>query len=319
MNHPHELPLDVVTLGEALVLLIAGDLGELDTAHTFHKSTAGAETNVAIGLARLGLRVGWASRVGADSFGRYVLGVMQAEGIDCSRVQLDAGGSTGMMLKARAAAGADPAIEYYRRGSAASRLDASQLDVGWLTSARHLHLTGVHAGVSANCYAAGEQTIAWMRAAGRTVSFDPNLRPALWPSQAVMAERLNALAFQCDWVLPGVAEGQVLCGTGDPAAIARFYLQRGAVQLVVVKLGADGAYWATHDAAGRVDAFHVAQVVDTVGAGDGFAVGVISALLAGRTPEQAARRGAWIGAQAVQVRGDTEGLPTAAALAAAGV
>ena len=319
MNHPPTRPLDIVTLGEALVLLIANDTGELEAVHTFHKSTAGAETNVAIGLARLGLRVGWASRVGADSFGRYVLGVMQAEGIDCSRVQVDAGGSTGMMLKARATAGEDPAIEYFRRGSAASLLAAAQLDADWLRSARHLHLTGVHAGVSANCYAAGEHAIALMRAAGRTMSFDPNLRPALWPSQVVMAERLNALAFQCDWVLPGVAEGRVLCGTDDPQAIARFYLQRGSVKLVVVKLGADGAYWATHDATGHVDAFHVAQVVDTVGAGDGFAVGVISALLAGRTPEQAARRGAWIGAQAVQVRGDTEGLPSAAALAAAGV
>ncbi|MEO9103102.1 MAG: sugar kinase [Burkholderiaceae bacterium] len=321
MDHPQypEHPLDVVTLGEALVLLIANESGPLDTVNSFHKSTAGAETNVAIGLARLGLSVGWASRVGADSFGRYVLGVMQAEGIDCTHVQVDAGGSTGMMLKARSIAGEDPPIEYYRRGSAASLLNASQLDKGWLTSARHLHLTGVHAGVSTNCYAAGEHAIALMRAAGRTVSFDPNLRPALWPTQTVMADRLNALAFQSDWVLPGVAEGQVLCGTSDPTAIARFYLQRGAVQLVVVKLGADGAYWATRDAAGHVDAFPVAQVVDTVGAGDGFAVGVVSALLEGKTPEQAARRGAWIGAQAVQVRGDTEGLPSATALAAAGV
>lgn len=320
LQPPHrDHPLDVVTLGEALVLLIANEPGPLDAVGTFHKSTGGAETNVAIGLARLGLPVGWASRVGADAFGRYVLGVMQAEGIDCSRVQVDLGTSTGMMLKARATAGEDPQIEYSRRGSAASLLNASQLDAAWLTSARHLHLTGVHAGVSTNCYAAGEHAISLMRAAGRTISFDPNLRPALWPSQAVMAERLNTLAFQCDWVLPGVAEGQVLCGTSDPAAIARFYLQQGAVQLVVVKLGADGAYWATHAADGHVNAFPVAKVVDTVGAGDGFAVGVISALLAGKTPAQAARRGAWIGAQAVQVRGDTEGLPSAAALAAAGV
>ena len=319
MTHPPTRPLDVVTLGEALVLLIASEPGELDAVPAFHKSTAGAETNVAIGLARLGLRVGWASRLGADSFGRYVLGVMRAEGIDCSRVRVDAGASTGMMLKARAASGADPAIEYYRRGSAASLLQAAELDAGWLTSARHLHLTGVHAGVSANCHAAGAQAIALMRAAGRTISFDPNLRPALWPSPAVMAERLNALACQCDWVLPGVAEGRVLCGSDDPQQIARFYLERGAVKLVVVKLGAQGAYWATHDAAGHVEAFPVAEVVDTVGAGDGFAVGVISALLAGKSPEQATRRGAWIGARAVQVRGDTEGLPSAGALTATGL
>ncbi len=318
MNSFNDRPPDVVTLGEAMVLLIANEPGPLDAVRSFHKSTAGAETNVAIGLARLGLHVGWVSRLGDDSFGRYLLSVMRAEGIDCSRVTVDASAVSGMMLKSLTTAGEDASIEYHRRGSAASALSAHDLDAAWLRSARHLHLTGVHAAVSPACYAAGERAIALMRAAGRTISFDPNLRPALWPSPTVMAERLNALAFQCDWVLPGIAEGHILCGSDDPARIARFYLARG-VQVVIVKLGAEGAYWATQDAAGRVPAFPVAQVVDTVGAGDGFAVGVISALLEGDSVEQAARRGAWIGAQAVQVRGDTEGLPTAQALAAAGI
>ena len=318
MEHFAARPPDVVTLGEAMVLLIANEPGPLDVVRSFHKSTAGAETNVAIGLARLGLHVGWASRLGDDSFGRYLMHTMRAEGIDCSRVMVDPAASSGMMLKTFSTAGEDATTEYYRRGSAASTLAAADLDEAWLRSARHLHLTGVHAAVSAPCYAAGEHAIACMRAAGRTISFDPNLRPALWPSPAVMAERLNALAFQCDWVLPGVAEGHILCGRDDPERIARFYLERG-VQVVIVKLGADGAYWATQDAAGHVPAFPVAQVIDTVGAGDGFAVGVISALLEGKSVEQAARRGAWIGARAVQVRGDTEGLPRAEALAAAGV
>jgi 2-dehydro-3-deoxygluconokinase len=84
---------------------------------------------------------------------------------------------------------------------------------------------------------------------------------------------------------------------------------------VVVKLGADGAYYDDADAGhGRVAAHPVAQVIDTVGAGDGFMVGVTSALLEGCSIADAARRGAWIGARCVQVRGDTEGLPTRAQL-----
>lgn len=318
MDHFVNRPPDVVTLGEALVLLIANEPGPLEAVGSFHKGTAGAETNVAIGLARLGLHVGWASRLGDDSFGRYLLAEMRGEGIDCSRVTVDAAARTGMMLKTFSTAGEDATTEYFRRGSAASHLAPADLDEAWIASARHLHLTGVHAAVSPSCYAAGERAIRVAKAADRTLSFDPNLRPALWPSQTVMAEQLNALAFQCDWVLPGIGEGQILCGSDEPDAIARFYLQRG-VKLVVVKLGADGAYWATQDDAGQVDAYPVAKVVDTVGAGDGFAVGVISAMLEGKSPADAARRGAWIGAQAVQVRGDTEGLPTAGTLAAAGV
>jgi 2-dehydro-3-deoxygluconokinase len=243
---------------------------------------------------------------------------MHGEGIDCSLVEWDADARTGMMIKEYVTDGRDPAIEYHRRGSAASRLTPEALDTAYLLSARHLHATGVYPGVSASCYAACERAIGFMKAAGRTVSFDPNLRPALWPSREVMAERLNALAFQCDWVLPGQEEGRVLCGSDDPAVIARFYLARG-VTLVVVKLGAQGAYWATAGASGQVAAFPVSRVVDTVGAGDGFAVGVVSALLQGRSLPEAVRRGAWIGARAVQVRGDTEGLPTARQLADAGL
>jgi len=87
---------------------------------------------------------------------------------------------------------------------------------------------------------------------------------------------------------------------------------------VVVKLGPAGAYYDGEAGRGHVPASPVARVVDTVGAGDGFAVGVISALLEGRSAPDAVRRAAWIGARAVQVRGDTEGLPTRAELASAG-
>jgi 2-dehydro-3-deoxygluconokinase len=131
-----------------------------------------------------------------------------------------------------------------------------------------------------------------------------------------MRDTLNALAEGCDWVLPGQAEGELLMGSRDAEAIAAFYRERGA-RLVVVKLGREGAYYSSEQGRGYVPAFPVAQVVDTVGAGDGFAVGVISALLEGLAVSDAVRRAAWIGARAVQVRGDTEGLPTRAELVAA--
>ena len=110
-------------------------------------------------------------------------------------------------------------------------------------------------------------------------------------------------------MLPGIEEGRFLTGADTAQGIASFYRDRGA-RLVVVKLGPDGAYFDGEDGSGCVAGFPVKQVVDTVGAGDGFAVGVISALLEGRSVSDAVTRGAWIGARAVQVRGDTEGLPS---------
>ena len=306
---------DVVTLGEAMLMLVAGEPGPLEQVQTFHKRTAGAETNVAIGLSRLGLKVGWASRLGSDSMARYLLREVEAEGVDCTQVSCDVGQRTGFQFKGRVTDGSDPPVEYHRKGSAASMMGAADVDTDWLRRSRHLHVTGVFPALTASTLAATHKAIATMREAKRTISFDPNLRPALWTSPETMRSTLNALAHQCDWVLPGVEEGRFLTGHSQPESIAAYYRERG-VKLVVVKLGPEGAYFDGDTGSGRVKAFPVQRVVDTVGAGDGFAVGVISALLEGRVVAEAVKRGAWIGARAVQVLGDTEGLPSRQQLAA---
>ena len=308
--------MDVVTFGEAMCLFVADRSGPIEAAESYLKRTAGAETNVAIGLSRLGLRVGWASRLGEDSMARYLLAAMQREGIDCSHVVCDPTQRTGLMFKGRVDDSSDPPVEYHRKGSAASRFAPEDIDAEWLTGARHLHATGVFPALSDSCHAAARHSMALMRAAGRSISFDPNLRPSLWPTPAKMRETINHLAALSDWVLPGLEEGLFLTGGRGPEDIARFYRDRGA-RLVVVKLGPQGAYFSGEAGSGHVPGFPVARVVDTVGAGDGFAVGVISALLEGLAVPAAARRGAWIGARAVQVLGDTEGLPTRDELRAA--
>lgn len=314
MSASNNAPLDVVTFGEAMMMLVAEQAGPLEQVERFIKRTAGAETNVAIGLARLGFGVAWVSRLGTDSLGRYLLAAMQAEGIDCSHVVSDPAQRTGFLFKGKVLDGSDPPIEYHRKGSAASQLRAEDIDAPWLAAARHLHATGVFPALNEGTYAAAERSMDLMRAAGRSISFDPNLRPSLWPSRERMVAGINALAAKADWVLPGIEEGKILMGSEDPVAIARFYREQGAT-LVVVKLGAEGAYYDSESAGcGRVPGFPVAQVVDTVGAGDGFAAGVISALLEGCSVPEAVRRGCWIGARAVQVLGDTEGLPTRAQL-----
>jgi 2-dehydro-3-deoxygluconokinase len=310
--------LDVVTFGEAMMMLIADRPGPIELAQSYTKRTAGAETNVAIGLARLGLNVGWASRLGADSMGRYLLAEMRGEDIDCTHVVVDAQQRTALQFKGRVSDGSDPPVEYHRKGSAASLMQPQDIDEAWLLGARHLHATGVFAAVSANCREVNRRAMTLMREAGRSVSFDPNLRPSLWPSAQAMREGINELAVLAHWVLPGVEEGRLLTGRDTPEGVAAFYRERG-VQRVVVKLGPEGAYYDGPEGSGRVPGFPVRRVVDTVGAGDGFAVGVISGLLEGLDIRAAVARGAWIGARAVQVLGDTEGLPTRAELTQAGL
>ncbi len=247
---------------------------------------------MATGLARLGLNVGWVSRVGDDSFGRFILNTLRKEGIDTRGVTLDGRFATGFQLKSKAENGTDPIVEYFRKGSAASHLCRRRIFTPTsLASARHLHLSGVAAALSATSYALLEHAVARMKAQGKTISFDPNLRPVLWNSEAEMVEKLNRLAFQADWVLPGLKEGVILTGQRTPEGIADFYLQRG-VQAVVIKTGADGAWFKTASGEqGAVPPVKVENVVDTVGAGDGFAVGVLSALLEGKTLPEAVRAG----------------------------
>lgn len=308
------MKLDVITLGEPLVLLAAQQPGSLDSVASFARVSAGAELNVAIGLARLGHRTGYISRVGKDSFGRFLLNTMAKEGIEHSQTAVDPHSRTGFMLKSRSDDGSDPAIEYFRKDSAASQMQPGHLNLTYCGAARHLHLTGIFVGVSASARETVFELAASARRNGQTISFDPNLRPSLWPSQAAMVDCLNQLAALSDWVMPGLAEGQLLSGHTEPHAIADFYLKRGA-QNVVIKLGPDGAFYASAssdsstDARGVIPGVPVSKVVDTVGAGDGFAVGVISGLLEGLSLTQATLRGNAIGARVVQFPGDSDGLP----------
>ncbi|EFE96795.1 sugar kinase [Serratia odorifera] len=307
--------LDVVTLGEAMAMFVAAETGDLAAVEHFTKRIAGAELNVAIGLARLGLNVGWVSRVGNDAFGRFTLQQLQKEGINYQQVTVDGHYPTGFQIKSKTNDGTDPIVEYFRKGSAASHLSTVDFDRDYFGAARHLHLSGVAAALSGQSLELSHFAAREMRAMGKTISFDPNLRPVLWSSQQVMIEQLNKLAFAADWVLPGLKEGQILTGQSTPEGIADFYLERG-VQAVIIKTGPDGAWFKT--AAGdqaTVPAIKVSNVVDTVGAGDGFAVGTLSALLEGKTLKQAVQRGNKIGSLAIQAIGDSEGLPTRAALA----
>ena len=301
---------DVVTLGEPMVLFAAEDAAPLAHAARYRRFSAGAELNVAIGLARLGWRVGYLSRLGEDSFGQFLLDTLTAEGISTALVRSYPGQRTGFMLKGRTADGSDPEVEYHRRGSAASGMGRD--DVALLASvrARHLHLTGISPALSEGCRELAFEAVRWARSQGMSVSFDPNLRPRLWRDATEMSSTVNALAGLCDVVLPGLEEGRRLTGLHDAEAIADHYLARGASQ-VLVKLGNAGAWCAGRDGTRHLaPGVPAARVVDTVGAGDGFAVGVISGLLEGMTLVEAAGRGNRIGSRVVQFPGDSDGLPT---------
>ncbi|MEW4372899.1 PfkB family carbohydrate kinase [Paenibacillus kandeliae] len=308
MNQQKQTKLDVVTFGEAMTMFVANQPGELHEAELFHKRLAGAEANAAIGFARLGLASGWASRVGNDAFGNFVKQKLSSEHVNVEHVYTDHIRPTGFQLKARVTSG-DPEVQYFRKGSAASALQVNELKETYFTSARHLHMTGIPLALSGDNREFAWKVLQAMKQAGRTISFDPNLRLQLWQDQEQMKEVIQTFASYADLVLPGIGEGELLTGSRDPRRIAEAYLQSGA-GAVVVKLGPEGAYYRSHEEEGIVPGYIVPDVIDTVGAGDGFAVGVVSGWLNGLSLYDAVSRGCAIGALAVQSVGDHEGYPS---------
>ncbi|HEV8633782.1 MAG TPA: sugar kinase [Chloroflexota bacterium] len=300
-------PIDVVTFGETMVLLAAVEAGPLRFANTFTRHAAGTESNVAIGLARLGQRVGWFSRLGDDEFGQYILNAVRGEGVDTSRVVVDPEAPTGVVFKEKRELG-PRRILYYRRGSAASRIGPTDLDPDYVAQARILHLTGVTLALSQSCREAVHAAAETARQRGVLVSFDPNLRLRLWSRDEARAA-MRALLPLCDVVLPGLDEAELLTGQDDPDRAADAIRALGP-RTVVVKLGPEGALGVTPSERTRAPGVRLERIVDPVGAGDGFAAGFLAGQLRGLGLGESLRLGNTVGAFATTVVGDWEGLPT---------
>ncbi|KTD88281.1 sugar kinase [Paenibacillus etheri] len=300
--------LDAVTFGEPMAMFYANETGPLHEVFSFSKALAGAESNVATGLSRLNHPTGYVTKLGEDNFGHFIAQAMKKENIDTDNITFTKEHSTGMLIKSKVVTG-DPKVEYFRKNSAASKLSLVDFDEAYFNAAGHLHVTSISAALSKSCHEFSIHAMEFMKRQGKTVSLDPNLRPSLWPDTETMVNTINDLATRCDWFLPGLGEGKILTGLRTPEEIADYYLARG-VSLVVIKLGPEGAYYKSSKGEGYVDGFKVEQVVDTVGAGDGFAVGVISAMLEKLPIAEAVKRGNAIGALAVMSPGDMDGLPT---------
>ncbi|MGY3127228.1 2-dehydro-3-deoxygluconokinase [Agrococcus sp. UYP33] len=302
--------MSVVALGESLGLLVASRIGRLELVPTMDLGFGGAESNVAIGLARLGVPVTWMGRLGDDALGRLVERQLRAEGVGAA-VTRDPEAPTALMLKERPSAGSS-AVSYYRAGSAGSRLAPEHLDLDRIRGARVLHVTGITAALGDAPRAALDAAVDAAHEGGTIVSFDVNHRSRLWDAErAVPAYR--ALAARADVVFAGDDEAELLTGERDTDAQIAALAALGPAQ-VVVKRGADGAT-ALADGDRATQAAFPVHAVDTVGAGDAFVAGYLAELLAGASLGERLRTAAACGALACTAPGDWEAAPDRAAIA----
>jgi 2-dehydro-3-deoxygluconokinase len=303
---PPETSGGVVTLGETMASIVAPGVGPLRHQPTLHLHVGGAESNVAISVARLGGHATWVGRVGDDELGDLVLAQLRGEGVDVRHAVRDDDAPTGLMLKSRRTSTVGR-VTYYRRGSAGSRLSPADIPVDAVRAAGVLHVTGITPALSPSARAATFAAVEEAHAAGVPVSLDVNHRAALWTADEA-GPVLAQLAARADVLFAGEDEAGLLGAVGEPEAVVGALAGLGP-SVAVLKRGARGALAVVDGTLVHVPA-HVVVAVDPVGAGDAFVGGYLAELLLGADPDARLRTAAACGAFAVTVPGDWEGLPT---------
>ncbi|GAA2696107.1 sugar kinase [Actinoplanes palleronii] len=289
------------TLGEAMGIFVADGIGPLDHAPGFTLAVGGAESNVAVGVARLGGSATWLGRLGPDSAGSLIAARLRSSGVRVLAVP-DAS-PTGLMIRYRRSAQFIHA-DYHRAGSAGSHLNPADLPLSELESAGILHITGITPALSDTARATVFAAVEAARAAGVPVSIDVNYRSKLW-SRSDAAPILRDLVTRADVVFAGPDEAAILTDATDPVA--------GLAALgpteVIIKDGARGCTALIDGTRLTADALPV-TVIDPVGAGDAFVAGYLADRLTGAPPTTRLHTAITAGAFAVTVPGDCQGAPT---------
>ncbi len=304
---------DAIALGELLIDFVPTVSGvTLIEAPAFKKAPGGAPANVACGLAKLGVSAGFLGKVGDDAFGHFLAQTLVEAGVDISGLRFSSEARTALAFVSLRADG-EREFMFYRHPSADMLYTPQEVDVELIRRAKIFH----HGSISLIDEPARGATLHAIQAArqgGALISYDPNLRLALWPSpQAARAGIL--LAWPLAQVIKVSEEELVfLTGLEDPLAAARS-LWHPELRLMVVTLGKDGCIYLTPRSSGRLPGFAV-ETVDTTGAGDGFVAGLLKGLLETPEPDEQRLRAICryanaVGALTTTQRGAIPALPTA--------
>lgn len=293
--------LDILCMGEPLVEFVRAEHPEVGPHYL--PGFGGDTSNSAIAAARQGARVGYMTALGRDAFGNQVLGLWEGESIDAAAVRRKEA-PTGIYFVDPHPSGRR--FTYYRAGSAASLYGPDDVDEAAVAGARALHLSAITQAISAGMRAASVAAMEAARRAGTLVSYDTNLRLALWPLE-LARETIEAALGMADLAFPSEDEAVQLWGIEDPDAIVDRVLALGP-GIVALKRGERGALVATRE---RREAIPPApcRAVDSTGAGDSFAGGFLAEHLRTGDPFAAGRYAARVAAGTVSGYGAVAPIP----------
>ncbi|WP_059103021.1 sugar kinase [Shouchella shacheensis] len=297
---------DVITIGEAMITFNPHSTGPLKFVNDFEKKVGGAELNVAIGCSRLGLQVGWISRLGKDEFGQSIRTFARGEGIDVSEVALVEGYPTSLNFKEIMEDGSGRTM-YYRDHSPTSTMTPAELKPEYFREAKLLHITGIFPAVAPENMEVTMRAIALAKEYGLKIAFDPNIRLRLWNKEEAR-EALFPLLAHVDILLAGDEEMKVILGESDPHAMIEKGKELG-ISLIAIKRGEKGSVGYYNGEIVEAAPVKASKIADTVGAGDGFDAGMIYGFLQGWPLSRMLTFANTIGSMVVSIVGDNEGLP----------
>ena len=298
--------LDVITIGDALITMNPQTNGPLRFVNTFERKVGGAELNVVIGCSRLGLKTGWISRLGKDEFGRYITSYARGEGIDTSQVELVNGFPTSVYFKEIIN---EERINsyYYRHNSPTNVFKVEDIDEEYVKNSKVLHISGVFPAINDTNKDIVLQLVKLAKKNNVIVTFDPNIRLKLWSAETAKAVLQSFLPF-VDVLITGEEEAELLLGSADIDKLVELGSNYGITH-IVLKRGEKGAIG--YKGGVIIDAAPVisTKIVDTIGAGDGFAAGYIYSLINDWSLEKSLGFANAVACYVIGVPGDNEGLP----------
>ena len=294
--------MDLITFGEAMVRLTPPAFQRLEQAHSFDACVGGAELNVAVLAARLGVASRWVSRLPDNALGRTIAGRAREQGVD-AHIEWATEARAGLYFAELGAAPRASSVLYDRAASAISQVTPGSIDWASLfAGARWYHVSGITPALSEGAAQVTAESLAAAKKAGLTVSYDLNYRSKLWSAKQARAVQ-EPLMEHVDVLITTAEDARVVFGIGAESAESlakRFELSAVAITL------RDNPSAAIIAAEGKIHTAprYEAQVVDRFGAGDAFSGGLIVSRLENRGWDEAVRFGTVTSALKLSIPGD---------------
>jgi 2-dehydro-3-deoxygluconokinase len=297
---------EIITIGETMVCFTPDANAPLRYVQDYKSRIAGAESNLAIGVEKLGHTAAWISKLGKDEFGQYVCNMVRAEGVDTKGVIFSESHRTGLMFKETSQG--ETKVYYYRENSAVSTMTPKDIDESYFENGKILHVTGITPVLSESCM---ETVIFAMELAKKhnmQISFDPNIRKKLWKTRDFTNSILD-FCLKSHIVLLGLDEAEVLLHTKDTDEIFDYLFDKGQAKYIAIKDGDQGAF-----VSDKINKFFIppypCKCIDPIGAGDAFNAAFLVGILEEKDIEECGKMGGIAGALATETRGDIEGYPS---------